>query len=298
MAYLLNISKMRAFWSLNEDILKITILTTNMPYPSRNIWRIRACTHQIPQRKQAQYAVSRKDQYAILEIYRIRGCRRSSNLIHYRRFRPHKSSSLITLPRSLRREFKDIVQLLSYPENGNRRENQNSSTKKQTRDDEFLCTEKAREDNVQQYVLFLLWSSGSKNSQNTDGDDAFEVKELEFKGKNPESEVHVSLSSKFEDFSNNNINEINVADSLVPAAGQILTNNTNTFSAAGPSNTVVSPTHRKSSYMDPSQYSDDLNTPALEDITYSNDEEDNTDGDDAFEVKELEFKGKNPESEV
>ncbi|GJR17301.1 zf-CCHC domain-containing protein, partial [Tanacetum coccineum] len=29
MEYLVNISKMRAFWSLNEDILKITILTTN-----------------------------------------------------------------------------------------------------------------------------------------------------------------------------------------------------------------------------------------------------------------------------
>ncbi|GKB07893.1 putative reverse transcriptase domain-containing protein [Tanacetum coccineum] len=46
MEYLVNISKRRAFWSLNEDILKITILTTNTPYPSRKIRRIRACTHQ------------------------------------------------------------------------------------------------------------------------------------------------------------------------------------------------------------------------------------------------------------
>ncbi|GKF00526.1 hypothetical protein Tco_0023876, partial [Tanacetum coccineum] len=37
MEYLVNISKRRAFWSLNEDILKITILTTNTPYPSRKI---------------------------------------------------------------------------------------------------------------------------------------------------------------------------------------------------------------------------------------------------------------------
>ncbi|GJY26462.1 hypothetical protein Tco_0401188 [Tanacetum coccineum] len=58
--YLVNIRKRRAFWSLNEDILKITILTTNMPYPSRKIRRIRACTHQRPQRKEDQYAVSRK----------------------------------------------------------------------------------------------------------------------------------------------------------------------------------------------------------------------------------------------
>ncbi|GJZ12874.1 hypothetical protein Tco_0548104 [Tanacetum coccineum] len=58
--YLVNISKRRAFWSLNEDILKITILTTNTPYPSRKIRRIRACTHQRPQRKEDQYAVSRR----------------------------------------------------------------------------------------------------------------------------------------------------------------------------------------------------------------------------------------------
>ncbi|GJZ20254.1 hypothetical protein Tco_0556844 [Tanacetum coccineum] len=57
--YLVNISKRHAFWSLNEDILKITILTTNTPYPSRKIRRIRTCTHQIPQRKEVQYAVSR-----------------------------------------------------------------------------------------------------------------------------------------------------------------------------------------------------------------------------------------------
>ncbi|GJX75784.1 retrotransposon protein, putative, ty1-copia subclass [Tanacetum coccineum] len=44
------------------------ILTTNTPYPSRKIRRIRACTHQRPQRKQAQYAVSREDQYAVLDI--------------------------------------------------------------------------------------------------------------------------------------------------------------------------------------------------------------------------------------
>nr|GFD24349.1 hypothetical protein [Tanacetum cinerariifolium] len=40
------------------------------------------------------------------------------------------------------------------------------------------------------------------------------------------------------------------------------------------SNTVVRPTHGKSSYVDPSQYPDDPNMPALDDITYFNDEED------------------------
>nr|GEV01721.1 hypothetical protein [Tanacetum cinerariifolium] len=49
---------------------------------------------------------------------------------------------------------------------------------------------------------------------------------------------------------------------------------TNTFSAVGPSNTVVCLTLGKSSYVDPSQYLDDLNMPALEDITNPDDEED------------------------
>ncbi|GJV30411.1 hypothetical protein Tco_1386859 [Tanacetum coccineum] len=59
MEYLVNISKRCAFWSLNEDILKITILKTNTPYPSRKIRRIRACTHQRPQRKENLYACKR-----------------------------------------------------------------------------------------------------------------------------------------------------------------------------------------------------------------------------------------------
>ncbi|GKC60853.1 hypothetical protein Tco_1088451, partial [Tanacetum coccineum] len=37
MEYLVNISKRRALWSLNKDILKITVLITNTPYPLRKI---------------------------------------------------------------------------------------------------------------------------------------------------------------------------------------------------------------------------------------------------------------------
>ncbi|GKC17783.1 hypothetical protein Tco_1014565, partial [Tanacetum coccineum] len=66
--YLVNINERRAFWSLNEDNLKITILKTNKPYPSRKIQRIHACTHQRPQRNEEQYAVSIRSQYAILKI--------------------------------------------------------------------------------------------------------------------------------------------------------------------------------------------------------------------------------------
>nr|GEV66836.1 Gag-Pol polyprotein [Tanacetum cinerariifolium] len=141
---------------------------------------------------------------------------------------------------------------------------------------------------------------------NTDEDATFEVKEPEFEGRKPQSEVYVSpsssaqtkkhddktkreakgkspvksstgyrnLSAEFEDFFDNSINEVNAVDSLVPIVGQISTNSTNTFSAIGPSNAAVSPTHGKSSYVDASQYPDDPNMLELKDITYSDDEED------------------------
>nr|GEV28934.1 putative ribonuclease H-like domain-containing protein [Tanacetum cinerariifolium] len=96
------------------------------------------------------------------------------------------------------------------------------------------------------------------------------------KGKSPVelSTGFRNLCEELEDFSDNNINEVNAAGTLVLAVGQILTNSTNTFSAAGPSNTDVSPTHGKSSYVDTYEYHDDPNMPALEDITYSGDDED------------------------
>nr|GEU83525.1 hypothetical protein [Tanacetum cinerariifolium] len=81
--------------------------------------------------------------------------------------------------------------------------------------------EKAREEIVQQYVLFPVWSSGSTNPQTTDEDAAFDEKEHEFDEKKPESEVNVSpsscaqnLSAEFKDFSDNNINEDNAAEDI------------------------------------------------------------------------------------
>nr|GEU80930.1 hypothetical protein [Tanacetum cinerariifolium] len=141
---------------------------------------------------------------------------------------------------------------------------------------------------------------------NTDDDAAFDEKEPEFEGSKPESEVNVSprssaqsekhddktkkeakgkslvesltkyrnLSAEFEDFSDNSINEDNAAGTLVPTVGQISPNNTNTFSAAGPSNAAASPTHGKSSCIDTSQLPNDLDMPELEDITYSDNEDD------------------------
>nr|GEV06157.1 ribonuclease H-like domain-containing protein [Tanacetum cinerariifolium]GEV06181.1 ribonuclease H-like domain-containing protein [Tanacetum cinerariifolium] len=60
---------------------------------------------------------------------------------------------------------------------------------------EQFDVEKAREDNVQQYVLFPIWSSDSNNPQDTDEDAAFKEKEHKFEERKPESEVHVSPSS-------------------------------------------------------------------------------------------------------
>nr|GEW70648.1 hypothetical protein [Tanacetum cinerariifolium] len=55
---------------------------------------------------------------------------------------------------------------------------------------------------------------------------------------------------------------------------RVLLMSTNSFSAAGPSNVDVSSTHGKSSYVDSSQLLDDRNMRELEDITYSDDEDD------------------------
>nr|GEV89549.1 hypothetical protein [Tanacetum cinerariifolium] len=155
-------------------------------------------------------------------------------------------------------------------------------------------------------MLFLVWSSGSINSQKSDGDAAFDGKEHDFDAKKPESEVNISpssssqsrkqddktkkeakgksyvesfigykdLSAEFEDCSDNSSNEVNAAGSIVTTVGQISPNSTTIFSAAGPSNNTASPTYGKSSFIDAFQLSDDLDMPELEEITYSDDEDD------------------------
>nr|GEV59392.1 ribonuclease H-like domain-containing protein [Tanacetum cinerariifolium] len=116
--------------------------------------------------------------------------------------------------------------------------------------------EKAREDNAQQYVLFLVWSSGFENRQNIDDDAAFGGEKPEFEGRKPKSEVYVSRSSSAQTKKHDDKTK------------------TNTFSVAGPSNTAVSSTYRKYLYVDASQYPDDPNMPESKDNTYSDDEED------------------------
>nr|GFC37220.1 hypothetical protein [Tanacetum cinerariifolium] len=84
------------------------------------------------------------------------------------------------------------------------------------------------------------------------------------------------LRDEFEEFFVNSTNRVNAASAPFTAAGPNPTNNTNRFNTASPSDNVVSPNFkiaRKSSFVDPSKYPDDPDMPALEDIVYSNDEE-------------------------
>nr|GEW97191.1 putative ribonuclease H-like domain-containing protein [Tanacetum cinerariifolium] len=119
------------------------------------------------------------------------------------------------------------------------------------------------------HVIFL------ENKPNV-ADAAFDGKELDFDAKKPESEslFFQAVVLKFEDYSDNNINEVNSASTLVPTVEQISPNITNTFSAAGPLNVAANPTHGKSLSIDASQLPDDPDMPELEDITYSDDEDD------------------------
>nr|GEY68855.1 putative ribonuclease H-like domain-containing protein [Tanacetum cinerariifolium] len=157
-------------------------------------------------------------------------------------------------------------------------------------------------ESAQQYVLLPLWSTGSQNPQNSDTDATFDVKDnetkiyvspsssdkpkkhdekskREAKGK---SLVYFStgvrdLSDEFEEFSVNSTNRVNATSTPITVVGQNSTNSTNSVNAAGPSDNVVSSNFEiggKSSFVDPSQYPDDPDMPALKDIIYSDDDED------------------------
>nr|GEW95874.1 hypothetical protein [Tanacetum cinerariifolium] len=127
--------------------------------------------------------------------------------------------------------------------------------------------EKAGEEVDQSYMLFLVWSVGSINPQNNAEDAAFDWKEHDFDVKKPESKVILSPSNKFEDYSKNSRNEDNAAGSIVPTVGQNYLNITNTFSAAEPSISIAGPSNTVRTLPD------DPDMPALEDITYSDDED-------------------------
>nr|GEX09436.1 putative ribonuclease H-like domain-containing protein [Tanacetum cinerariifolium] len=155
---------------------------------------------------------------------------------------------------------------------------------------------------AQEYVLLPLWSTVSKDPQNSDADAAVDVKDNEPKvhvspsssdkpkkydekaKREAKGKSHVDLSTRVKDLRNefkevfvNSTNRVNAASVPVSAVGLNSTNNTNSFNAVGPSNNDVSSKFEiggKSSFMDPSQYPDDPDMPALEDIVYLDDTED------------------------
>nr|GFB77848.1 retrovirus-related Pol polyprotein from transposon TNT 1-94 [Tanacetum cinerariifolium] len=121
---------------------------------------------------------------------------------------------------------------------------------------------------------FLVgYSVSSKAFKNTNGDAAFDEKEPEFDENKPESQVNVSPSSSAQSKKHDDKTK-REAKGKIPVVRQLSPNSTNTFSVAGPSNTAASPTYRKSLCIDPSQLPDDPNMPELEDITYSDNEDD------------------------
>nr|GEX36957.1 hypothetical protein [Tanacetum cinerariifolium] len=136
---------------------------------------------------------------------------------------------------------------------------------------EEFDAEKAGEKATQQYMLFLVWSTGSSNPQNKEGYAAFDGKEHD--AEKPESAINLSPSTRnrdfnadFKDYSKDSSNNVSGAGPIVPTARQNYSNNTNPISAAGPSNTNTSLTHGKSSLQDASQMVE------REDITYSDHE--------------------------
>nr|GFA37003.1 hypothetical protein [Tanacetum cinerariifolium] len=171
---------------------------------------------------------------------------------------------------------------------------------------ENLVADKVGKETVyaQQYVLRPLWSTGLQDPYNTDADAAFDVKENENevyvspsesaktankkhddtakrndKGKSPvDSPIGVrDLRAEFEEFSSNCTNRVNAISAPVTVAGPNPTNSTNSFNITSPYDTAVSANFRiarKSLFVDPSKYLDDLDMTELEDIVYLDIEED------------------------
>nr|GEY83131.1 hypothetical protein [Tanacetum cinerariifolium] len=138
---------------------------------------------------------------------------------------------------------------------------------------------------AQQYVLLPLWSIGSQDPQNTDDD----VVDAAFDVKENENDVYVFANGsdmtdnkKHDENANRydkgkNTNRVNAVSAPVNAVGPNLTNITNSFNTASPSINVVNPNFGiagKSSFVDPSKYPNDPDMHELEDIVYSDEEED------------------------
>nr|GEW99328.1 putative ribonuclease H-like domain-containing protein [Tanacetum cinerariifolium] len=132
--------------------------------------------------------------------------------------------------------------------------------------DTFDANKVEKEANLQ-YVLFPVWSTGSSNPQNKEGDFVFDEKE--HNTEKPESVVNLSPSKIFKDFSEDSSNDINAAGPKIPTARQNYSISTNPISVVGPSNSNSILTHGQSSIRDTYQ---PLDMVEKEYIVYSNHE--------------------------
>nr|GEV40003.1 hypothetical protein [Tanacetum cinerariifolium] len=138
-------------------------------------------------------------------------------------------------------------------------------------DKDALVDGKEHDDGTQKSksaVLHFLNSSTQTRKQ-------VDKTERENKGKSPVESFtgYKDLNAEFKECSNNSSNGVIAASSTVPTVGHNFINNTNNISVAGPSNIAVSPTYEKSSFTDASTSSHDPDMPALEELTYSDDED-------------------------
>nr|GEU54187.1 hypothetical protein [Tanacetum cinerariifolium] len=121
---------------------------------------------------------------------------------------------------------------------------------------------------------YVAFGGNPKDPQNIDDD----VVDAAFDVKENETDVDISANgSDKTEFSFNSTKRVNAVCSLVNVAEPNPTNNTNSFNTASHFVNVVSPNFgitRKSSFVDPFKYLDDLDMIELEDIVYSDDEED------------------------
>nr|GFA60407.1 retrovirus-related Pol polyprotein from transposon TNT 1-94 [Tanacetum cinerariifolium] len=118
--------------------------------------------------------------------------------------------------------------------------------------------------------FLVRYSVNSKAFKNKEGDATFDGKEHNLE--KPEYTVNLSPSSSalsgehFEDYSDDKSNDVSDVGPIVPTAGKNYSNNTNSISVVGPSNTNTSPTHVKSSLQYALQSPDMLKS---EDIVYT-----------------------------
>nr|GFB10008.1 retrovirus-related Pol polyprotein from transposon TNT 1-94 [Tanacetum cinerariifolium] len=163
-------------------------------------------------------------------------------------------------------------------------------------------TEKAGKEVTHTYVLFPVLSDGSTSFQNKNKYALVDGKEHDDIQKSVSLDIHSSssgaqtrkqgdktenkdkgkspvititgfryLNTEFEECTNNSGNGVNAASSSVSTAGHNSINNTNDFSAAGPSNVTGSPTVDNSSSQDASTFTHDLDMPNLKDLTHFDD---------------------------